>query len=163
MARRSTEEIRAEIDRISAILRLNLEFLVSTEPDPKKADILRTGMSDLDGWTENLRAQGVIWSAILRGYEEALRGMARMPRTEALGAAWRVYYTEKTGRDFDRDATDPARLMRKILKRGRIHDAAEFRLLEGFLADADAPPLGPDEAARINALLTGFTPAPGDD
>ncbi|MBN8730348.1 MAG: hypothetical protein J0L64_07405 [Acidobacteria bacterium] len=45
-------------------------------------------------------------------------------------------YRERTGRDYWQDAKPPKALIKVILKRGRLLDEAEGRLLDGWLAEA---------------------------
>ena len=65
---------------------------------------------------------------------------------------------------LDRDGLPTLRLMRdaryrdflRVLSRGRIESAEEFRLVNSYVSDGDSPHLSPETRSTANALLGEF-------
>lgn len=65
-------------------------------------------------------------------------------------------YRDRTGRDYWQDSGLPRKFVRRMLKRGRVLDDTEFRLLNSVVSDLDQKMLTAEEVENAASLLWDF-------
>lgn len=169
MARRTKDQLIAEIERVDAIIRLEREFrLAQMEPGSPDHEAMAFAFPDRDQWMAMGEAHG--FSQILRGWEEALsdsvRWMLRVDLTHGdaeYAQAFQAFYKARTGRELSEDLHDPGRVAKAALRRGRVKDHAEYVTLREILNDVDQAILSARQAEKAEALMRDWeekTPDP---
>jgi len=157
--RRTRNELEAEFFRLYEVCEIADEFSHKRGLDgdwtPPKSPTARE-------WMEGCLRQGATMSQIVAGAWEAVDDNLAM--FEELSKDFVAFYNERTGRDFYREFSDPARRAKAILKRGRIEDDTEFRLLTEILSNVEQTIFTPRQAERAEALLFAYEDSStGDD
>lgn len=143
--RRSSEEIKAEIDKFAELVEMFEDFnrryygheFDGIEPLPTK-----------DEWIARCRAGGASWSEILAGYEQAANDTlavfsANTPDMKAYADALLADFESRTGKPLFTVVTPPQRALKVIAKRGRIQSETEYYMVkESIDALADDPKKG---------------------
>ena len=65
-------------------------------------------------------------------------------------------YRQKTGRDFWQDSGHPTWHLKALLKRGRITDATEYRMLNNFFSDVDSKVVTPKQRDKAYQMMEQF-------
>ena len=159
MARRTKEQLIAEIERIDAILRLQEEFRLEQPPrGPEEAGSMAFVLPSREEWMAMGAAHG--FSQVLRGWEEALSDAVRWTLREDLkygeadyARAFQAFYKARTGRELRDDLHDPGRIAKAALRRGRVKDHSEYVTLREILNDGDQAILSARQAEKAEALM----------
>ncbi len=106
-------------------------------------------------------SKGATASDILRGTQEALNDrseelMDLLQDRPAIAHAILRGYREKQGRDLWDDIGHPMKLLKRILKRQRITDETEYRLLSAYLGNQTQQLLKLDEMEKAGVMLSQF-------
>ena len=161
MPRRSAEDLQAEIDRAYEMLCIFEDYRklhFSNDPDDQGRFL-----PDKEDWITSLRAEGVTWSQILQGYEQALNDTLVVfsmsgPDVDAYGAGLRAYFRDRTGKDLFSVITPPMRKLKAIAKRGRIKNETEYYLVKEFTDNLSDDPKLIDLARSLDTCLSRFEP-----
>lgn len=164
MARRTSEEIRAEIDRCDAFLRIAEDFVKVFFPEEAALREALVGLPDKDAFVARCLSNGATLSEVLSGFEQAVNdhmsAFADMaPDSVAYAAGLRAYYRERTGRELLSDFPPPTGKLKAIVKRGKIRNDTEFYLVkecvDGLEDNPKTAAMGRDLRALLGAYETG--------
>lgn len=163
MGRRTAEELRAEIDRADALLRLIYEFRADYFSQETAESAYGFQLPEKEDWISRLRANGGTWSQILKGYEQAINDVMACfamsdPDTEAFGAGLRAVFQERTGKDLFSVVTPPTQRLKAIAKRGSIVNKAEFYLVKEFTENVAGGPGFTELAEALETCLANYQP-----
>ncbi|MEL6642514.1 MAG: hypothetical protein AAFQ79_01155 [Pseudomonadota bacterium] len=157
MARRSSQEILASIERLTELVRVYEQWddhYHGARPEPYDE-------MTIDWCIERLREEGIRNSGIEIGLKENLREIGehildiqRYVPHEA--ESFLAYYRERTGRDFWSDIENPHKAAKAIVRRGSIREESEFRLLMSILSDTEQTVFKGADVDRVNKLLLDF-------
>lgn len=71
-------------------------------------------------------------------------------------------YRERQGRELWDDIGHPKKLLKQILRRGRINNETEYLLLTAHLGDQEQQLMSPDETERAETMLIQFENSQGE-
>lgn len=161
MARRSSEQIRAEIDRLAGLVEIFEDFNRRYH-SPDFDEVVP--LPGKDTWIAACRAGGASWSQILAGYEQAVNEtlaafVGNAPDKRAYAKALLADFEGRTGQPLFSVVSPPKRALSAIAKRGRIQSETEYYMVKESLDDlADDPKTSP-LAHQLTECLATFEQA----
>ena len=160
MARRTKEELLAEYRRIGAIFDTWRDYEIS-RATPERAESLRRNVPSSEVALARVVPGGPTLSDLIEGTRQALNDISD-ELTDAIEQGWPegrgflAFYRDRTGRDWWQDAGNPAKMARKVLKRGRVRNETEWYFLEIILTKVDQTVFSPEEVERLEAMRLRF-------
>jgi hypothetical protein len=157
--RRTSEQVLAEFHRLSDCFERITDCLTMAGFFvPQELRHLIVTRERMVGWIAEGKATP---SQILAGVREALNDCSEtlthlLADTPEKAAAILACYRASAGRDYWADAGHPKRMLTAILRRGRLRDETEARLIGSCLADLDQTTLRADQIAAAQGLLAEF-------
>lgn len=142
MPRRSTEEIRLEIDKLAELVEIFDDFRRRYfHPDFEGVETLPAK----DEWITRCRESGATWSEILAGYEQAANATLAVfssdaPDMKAYAEALLSDFERSTGRPLFSLVSPPQRALKAIAKRGHIRSETEYYLVREVIDDMSDDP-----------------------
>ena len=100
-------------------------------------------------------------SQIVAGAREGVDDTLAM--FEELSKDFVAFYNKRTGRDFYREFSDPARRAKAILKRGHIEDDTEFYLLTEILSNVEQTVFTSRQTDKAETMLSDYEEGHGED
>ncbi len=161
MARRTKAELIAEIDRLYDCMDVIIDVTNEVLPVDMRSVTDKSSLIPRASYHAWVAEKKCTASEAVRGLQEGLSFFSGgltdlLEKAPDLGNAVLDRYRDVTGRDYWADAGDPRRMVRAILKRGDIRNDAEFRLLNGFLADLDNTTLDDADRREAEAMLAAY-------
>lgn len=165
MPRRSTEEIKAEIDKFAKLVETFAGFNQRYHGDGPD-DIPPLPAKDV--WIAECRACGASWSEILAGYEQAVNDTlavfsANAPDSRVYADALLVDFENQTGQALFSVVTPPLRALKAIAKRGRIHSETEYYMVKESIDALLDDPKKTRLAQQLAEYLAGFEQMSDED
>ncbi len=160
MARRSRAELLAEHDRLRSCLDA-LAAALGPVLEPAIPGYLTAGLIPADDMRAAVERGEASASEVMAGAREALNdltGAVADLQRRAPEQAQQVLedYRRRTGRDLWSDAGHPKRMLAAILRRGRLRDETEARLVTEYLADTSQILLTAAQIDKANRMMAEF-------
>jgi hypothetical protein len=138
--RRSHEELIAEFHRLCDAFDCNDECAYLGYSDPERIGGNRMGPYPREKALSWLAAKTATPSQIVAGARKALSdlsiGLLDVLRNDPMRFRTILErYRTRTARDYFEDAGHPKKMLKVLLRRDRLFDEAEYRLLDAFLND----------------------------
>ena len=165
MPRRTTEEIKAEIDKIAELVDVFEDF--NRRYHGYEFDQIER-LPEKDVWIARCRAGGASWSEILSGYEQAANETlvifaSNAPDMKAYADALLIDYESRTGTPLFSVVPPPQRALKAIAKRGYIQDETEYYMVKEVIGDLSDDPRQADLAQQLTTCLADFEVPPVPD
>ncbi len=163
MARRSKEELIAEIKKAYQASKVLLEIQLEDEPEYGMQDL--AALPEIDGWISRCREGGATYSEILAGVIEHVNGFLTFARTakhpEELA---RIHdhlarYKAKTGHDLLTQFSDPLKVVKAILRTGKINTETDYRIVMEILNDVGNAAFDDAQLAKLESAAAAFEDA----
>jgi hypothetical protein len=164
MARRTSVQIKGEIDKANEALRIfedhrRLYYAHEYTEGEEEEDL-----PEKEAWVSRLRSQGVSWSEILSGYQQALNDDLSAfaisdPDAVAYASSLKAYFRERTGKDLFSVFTPPLRKLKAIAKRGQIKNETEHSMVKEFTDHVTDDPVLAELARTLDKCLHDFDPS----
>lgn len=160
MTRRSRKQLHAEFDRLYAIFETQIAFQ-RERLAPEHRDALDLVISK-EAMLSAVQDGRATLSACLSGVTQAINDF-NLGLMEDTGDGGRMvddflafYGARHEGRSYFRDVGSPEKLVRKVLRRGRIRTEAEWFLVKEITDDLSQGLLGAEVCQRLDAMRAAF-------
>lgn len=165
MARRSKEEMLTEFHRLYEVFEVFCDFKRS-RMSPEAAAKNRSEIPTKEQVLSLVAGKRATLSQIIAGTREAINDQnsdlsEHMEVGDEFVSELFHYYRQRTGRDYFADVGHPKTMARTILRRGKIIDETEFRLISDTLSNVDQTVFKGDEVELANQMVFRFEDAVG--
>ncbi|MEO1542644.1 MAG: hypothetical protein AAFR75_01270 [Pseudomonadota bacterium] len=156
--RRSTEQIKAEIDKLAELVEIFENFNRRYHhPDFEGIEPLPTK----DEWITRCREGGASWSEILAGYEQAANDTlavfsSNAPDMRAYASALLSDFESRIGRPLFSVVSPPQRVLKAIAKRRYIENETEYYLVKEVIDDLSDDPQKTKLTQQLTECMVAF-------
>ncbi|MDX8350942.1 hypothetical protein [Cognatiyoonia sp. IB215182] len=159
MARRSKEEVIAEIKRLYECFDDMIDQINTHGPVDNFID--KSLLIPLSAYLDGIENREFTASEALSGIKEGVNGnclflLEYIERDPDAVAAMLKGYQEKTGRDYWTDAGDPKKAVKAILKRGYAETEDEYYLIKEVVCDVDNSLIANRDRPKAERIMDDF-------